>query len=372
MITRGRLMVFLAVAVTAVILVLVYTSNDGSQSKTKFIPTYDDKYRAKPATSQLGGLPLTKGKEIQIVETDNVGDLHYDDVQGDRANENSNESDTDDHNTALDKLSELVTKDENTELLQQQREELQAQKLEIRQQQQQLEEQTRMLQEQRDQLARTQADLQAQRLRQENEDRLLDAKKSALENRQEKLDEQASRLQADKETFESKAKRRRRKKHRQDDIEEEDDEPEDDEEQMQPQAQVGPIEVTKPWGELGAAEIERRYPDLIPSSTYKYHTLYDPSDPGAFGQENANSLDDMDSAALENRYYQLVTTDHLQCRNTVRLGNIGDGGWDVCIADPYSLKPGCIVYSFGINNDFSFDDDASGRYGCEVRAFDPR
>jgi len=31
-------------------------------------------------------------------------------VQGDRANENSNESDTDDQSTALDKLSELVTK----------------------------------------------------------------------------------------------------------------------------------------------------------------------------------------------------------------------------------------------------------------------
>ena len=30
----------------------------------------------------------------------------------------------------------------------------------------------------------------------------------------------------------------------------------------------------------------------------------------------------------------------------------------------------CLVYSFGIANDFSFDD-RMGKLGCEVQAFDP-
>lgn len=49
-----------------------------------------------------------------------------------------------------------------------------------------------------------------------------------------------------------------------------------------------------------------------------------------------------------------------------------DGQKAVCL-DPVRVapKPGnCIVYSFGINDDWSFDE-AMERYGCEVFAFDP-
>jgi hypothetical protein len=43
----------------------------------------------------------------------------------------------------------------------------------------------------------------------------------------------------------------------------------------------------------------------------------------------------------------------------------------VCIDPKIAPKPGkCLVYSFGINNEWSFDEKMS-RYGCEVFAFDP-
>ncbi|KAK3084443.1 hypothetical protein FSP39_013601 [Pinctada imbricata] len=55
----------------------------------------------------------------------------------------------------------------------------------------------------------------------------------------------------------------------------------------------------------------------------------------------------------------------------VRIGNIVDGGWDVCHDILFRPRSPCLVYSFGINYDFSFDEDVTNTYGCEVHAFDP-
>ena len=62
---------------------------------------------------------------------------------------------------------------------------------------------------------------------------------------------------------------------------------------------------------------------------------------------------------------------HILCRQNLRLGKIRDGGWNVCNDPKYRPKQSCIIYSFGINNDFSFDDAASETYGCNVYSFDP-
>ncbi|KAI9190824.1 methyltransferase domain-containing protein [Polychytrium aggregatum] len=62
------------------------------------------------------------------------------------------------------------------------------------------------------------------------------------------------------------------------------------------------------------------------------------------------------------------------CGNPVLVGGPldrkGDGVWTVC-ADRI-LRDGqpCVVYSFGICNDFSFDDEMNLK-GCEVHSFDP-
>jgi len=55
----------------------------------------------------------------------------------------------------------------------------------------------------------------------------------------------------------------------------------------------------------------------------------------------------------------------------MRVGNKGDGGWNMCIVPPYRPVQPCLIYSFGINNDFSFDDDASAQFKCTVRSLDP-
>ena len=47
-----------------------------------------------------------------------------------------------------------------------------------------------------------------------------------------------------------------------------------------------------------------------------------------------------------------------------------DGQKAVCIDPSVAPQPkNCIVYSFGINNEWSFDEDME-IYGCEVFAFD--
>lgn len=56
-----------------------------------------------------------------------------------------------------------------------------------------------------------------------------------------------------------------------------------------------------------------------------------------------------------------------------KYGNVVaiDGQKSVCLEQGKAPVPGkCVVYSFGINNEWSFDD-TMGKYGCQVFAFDP-
>lgn len=46
------------------------------------------------------------------------------------------------------------------------------------------------------------------------------------------------------------------------------------------------------------------------------------------------------------------------------------GNWYVCMDKKFYVSKPCLVYSFGIGNDFSFDD-AMAKLGCEVHSFDP-
>ena len=53
------------------------------------------------------------------------------------------------------------------------------------------------------------------------------------------------------------------------------------------------------------------------------------------------------------------------------MGHMDDGGWEICDDQGVRPEPPCIIYSFGIATDWTFDDDASRVYGCHVFAFDP-
>ncbi|XP_067653276.1 probable methyltransferase-like protein 24 [Haliotis asinina] len=76
------------------------------------------------------------------------------------------------------------------------------------------------------------------------------------------------------------------------------------------------------------------------------------------------------SEAFRTYHSYLDNVDTL-CYRKLRMGRLGDGGWEICDDGDYRPIAPCIVYSFGINNDFSFDDDTAKVYECQVFAFDP-
>ncbi|XP_071152343.1 probable methyltransferase-like protein 24 isoform X2 [Mytilus edulis] len=79
-----------------------------------------------------------------------------------------------------------------------------------------------------------------------------------------------------------------------------------------------------------------------------------------------------DSTYQQNKAFDVLTTDLLQvggieyrCRNLKNRGN-----WYDCNSFPFKVRKPCLVYSFGINYDFRFDDEMA-ILGCEVHSFDP-
>eukprot|EP00386_Alphamonas_edax_P006781 GDKI01021797.1.p1 GENE.GDKI01021797.1~~GDKI01021797.1.p1 ORF type:complete len:388 (-),score=54.78 GDKI01021797.1:208-1371(-) len=57
------------------------------------------------------------------------------------------------------------------------------------------------------------------------------------------------------------------------------------------------------------------------------------------------------------------------CSYEKRIGNMGDGGKWLC--DPWRIKKnGCLVYSFGSENKFGFEESIYEELGCEIHTFD--
>ena len=61
----------------------------------------------------------------------------------------------------------------------------------------------------------------------------------------------------------------------------------------------------------------------------------------------------------------------IMCQQNIRVGNIKSGGWNVCHDMKYRPKYPCLAYSFGINIDWTFDEELTQTYGCDVFSFDP-
>jgi hypothetical protein len=55
-----------------------------------------------------------------------------------------------------------------------------------------------------------------------------------------------------------------------------------------------------------------------------------------------------------------------------RLGRVGDGGKWVCGLKQVSERPKCLIYSFGVNTEVSFEKEVLSRANnCRIRMFDP-
>ena len=69
----------------------------------------------------------------------------------------------------------------------------------------------------------------------------------------------------------------------------------------------------------------------------------------------------------------------LSCPDIERVGNVGDGGKWVCGLDhlstlsppSWSASPSCVIYSYGISTDISFELQLLRRTNCELHLFDP-
>ena len=75
-----------------------------------------------------------------------------------------------------------------------------------------------------------------------------------------------------------------------------------------------------------------------------------------------------------------------ECKNMKRIGGPADyiknsphplyridGAWFLCLDDQLDLKKNdCNILSFGINNDYSFDEIMNRDFGCYVFSFDPQ
>ncbi|XP_066950765.1 probable methyltransferase-like protein 24 [Macrobrachium rosenbergii] len=70
------------------------------------------------------------------------------------------------------------------------------------------------------------------------------------------------------------------------------------------------------------------------------------------------------------QFYSYFAQKEYQCENLRWFGE-GDGRKAVCTDAEFNLVPGdCHILSFGINDEWSFDD-AFARLGCKVYSFDP-
>jgi len=71
-------------------------------------------------------------------------------------------------------------------------------------------------------------------------------------------------------------------------------------------------------------------------------------------------------------YWQKNWEPSYTCTTLERLGRPGDGGKWVCDPQHYLQREGCVVYSFGSNGDFSFEEAVHAvAPACEIHTVDP-
>ncbi|XP_076358926.1 putative methyltransferase-like protein 24 [Tachypleus tridentatus] len=84
-------------------------------------------------------------------------------------------------------------------------------------------------------------------------------------------------------------------------------------------------------------------------------------------------------SVLEDSYKRLKTYirhPSTLCESALSVGGVPlqedqiDGDKVICLTPGPGLRPNCTVYSFGINDEWSFDKEME-RFGCQVFAFDP-
>ncbi|KAL4218775.1 hypothetical protein ACF0H5_021362 [Mactra antiquata] len=82
-------------------------------------------------------------------------------------------------------------------------------------------------------------------------------------------------------------------------------------------------------------------------------------------------LDKLDEPTLMKIYWKYINMLQILCKDVIRVGNLNDGGKEICVDNGFKPQAPCLVYSFGINNMFDFDNSIVNTFGCDVHCFDP-
>ncbi|XP_013420981.1 methyltransferase-like protein 24 isoform X1 [Lingula anatina] len=127
-------------------------------------------------------------------------------------------------------------------------------------------------------------------------------------------------------------------------------------------------------GKLAREKLHLKKASTIKPTPLK--TFYNLADDIDYSREAAPRLsaDGAISDKIELDYFRYLQNLQFDCRHRIRAGTgeTGDGGWEMCLDPPYNMKPGkCLVYSFGISTNWSFDDYMDKTRNCTVHCFDP-
>lgn len=98
-----------------------------------------------------------------------------------------------------------------------------------------------------------------------------------------------------------------------------------------------------------------------------------PPVPEIFIQNNPPIVlsDQMSDSTIEDNFFKYLEAKDVICKDDQRVGYQHDGGYNVCLSPPMKLKKPCVVFSFGIGDNWLFDDAVSKIYKCKVYSFDP-
>ncbi|XP_071516778.1 uncharacterized protein [Panulirus ornatus] len=114
---------------------------------------------------------------------------------------------------------------------------------------------------------------------------------------------------------------------------------------------------------------------VLPAADPRHQAKLSAQDMDDWGKESCTMTD----LASVDDLYNYIDNPQLHCDRPVMVGGqlkthppymIGEK-W-VCMSKQYNIVPGdCIALSFGIDKDYSFDDDLGLRFNCKVYSFDP-
>lgn len=138
-----------------------------------------------------------------------------------------------------------------------------------------------------------------------------------------------------------------------------------------------PVVIVKDWTDVCAPKFfvneRERLKDKWPMSLDKFQLDYwvppenfSPVTSNVVNKTLTKKTPDKKTIGREQSLNEInIDIDATACRDFHRVGDAGDGGWWTCDFDD-----ACVVYSFGIRDNYSFDKTLTKR-GCKVHGFDP-